>query len=43
MVVALAPIGDVIQNRDASGRITKWATELMGCHIKYVPRTVIKS
>ena len=43
VVVVSAPLSDVIQNRDASGRVAKWATELMVCHIMYVPRTAIKS
>jgi hypothetical protein len=43
VVVASVPLGNVIQNRDASGRVAKWPTELMGCHIMYVLRTVIKS
>jgi len=43
MVVASAPLGDMVQNHDAIGRVAKWATELMGYHIMYVPRTVIKS
>ena len=43
MVVVSAPLGDVVQNHDASGRMAKWATKLMGCHITYVPRTAIKS
>lgn len=43
VVMASALLGDVVQNRDASGRVMKWAIELMGCHITYVPRTAIKS
>ena len=43
MVMASAPLGSVIQNHNASGRVAKWATELMGCHIMYIPRIVIKS
>ena len=29
-VVTSFPLGEVIQNQDAKGRITKWALELMG-------------
>lgn len=36
VVVESVPLGDVVQNRDASSRVAKWATELMGCHITYV-------
>ena len=43
MVVASTPLGDVIQNCDAYGRVAKWAIELMGCHITYIPRTAVKS
>jgi hypothetical protein len=43
VVVASAPLGEVIQNHDASSHIAKWAMELMGYDISYVPRTAIKS
>ncbi|XP_072146516.1 uncharacterized protein [Setaria viridis] len=43
MVVTSAPLGEIIQNRDASSRVAKWATELLGYQISYVPRNVIKS
>ena len=43
MVVMTFPLGEVIQNRDATGRIAKWALELMGQGISYAPRTAIKS
>jgi hypothetical protein len=43
MVVASTPLGDMVQNHDASDRMAKWATELMGCHITYIPRIAIKS
>src|SRR3954470_6307893 len=42
-VVSLAPLADIIQNREATGRIAKWAIELGDYHIKYTPRTAIKS
>ena len=42
-VVSSAPLGDIIQNREATGRITKWAIELGPHGIKYTPRTSIKS
>jgi hypothetical protein len=32
-----------IQNQDMTGRITKWAVELMGEGITYAPRKAIKS
>ena len=34
-VVTSFPLGEVIQNQDAMGRITKWALELMGQGIAY--------
>ena len=37
------PLGDIIRNRDAAGRISKWALELMGHDIRYIPHTTIKS
>jgi hypothetical protein len=43
MVVSSFPLSEVIQNRDAMGRITKWALELMGEGITYTPRAAIKS
>ena len=42
-VVTSFPLGKVAQNRDATGRIMKWALELMGQGISYAPRTSIKS
>ena len=43
MVVMSFPLGEIIQNRDATGRIVKWALELMGQGTSYTPRTTIKS
>jgi hypothetical protein len=42
-VVSKYPLGEVIQNPEAEGRITKWALELMGQDITYAPRSAIKS
>ena len=42
-VVSSAPLGDIIQNREPTGRVAKWAIELSSHHLKYVPRTTIKS
>jgi hypothetical protein len=42
-VVTSFGLRDVVENRLATGRITKWALELMGLDITYVPQTVIKS
>ena len=42
-VVSSAPLGDIIQNREATGRVVKWAIELGPHGLKYVPRMVVKS
>ena len=42
-VVTSFSLSEVIQNRDAIGRIVKWALKLMGQGISYAPRTAIKS
>ena len=42
-VVTSYPLRDIICNRDAAGRISKWALELMGHDIKYIPCTTIKT
>jgi ribonuclease HI len=43
MVVSLFPLGEIIRNPDAAGRIAKWSVELMGETLAYAPRKVIKS
>jgi ribonuclease HI len=42
-VVSKYPLGEVIQNPEAEGRITKWALKLMGQNITYAPCSAIKS
>ena len=42
-VVMSFPLGEVVQNQDAIGRIVKWALKLMGQGISYAPWTAIKS
>src|SRR6266496_1162053 len=42
-VVSSAPLGDIIQNREATGRVAKWAIELGSHSLRYLPRTTIKS
>ena len=37
------PLGDIVRNHDTTGRISKWALELMAHDIWYIPRTAIKS
>ena len=43
VVVTSYLLGDIVHNRDAAGRISKWELELMGHDIRYVRRTAIKS
>jgi dsDNA-binding SOS-regulon protein len=37
------PLGDILRNQDATGRISKWAVELGSLNIDFNPRTAIKS
>ena len=37
------PLGDILHNRDATGRISKWAVELGSLDLHFKPRTAIKS
>src|SRR5438552_1297559 len=42
-VVTDFPIGEILHNRDATGRIAKWAVELGAFDLTFQPRTAIKS
>src|SRR5437773_4957254 len=42
-VVTSFPIGEILHNRDATGRIAKWAVELGSFELNFQPRTAIKS
>jgi hypothetical protein len=42
-VVSSFPLGEIIQCREASGRIAKWAVEILGETISFAPRKAIKS
>jgi ribonuclease HI len=42
-VVSSFPLGEIIQCREASSRIAKWAVELMGKTLSFAPRKAIKS
>jgi hypothetical protein len=42
-VVSSFPLGEIICNPDAAGRIAKWSVELMGETLAYAPRKAIKS
>jgi ribonuclease HI len=37
------PLGDILHNRDATGRISKWEVELGALNIDFTPRRAIKS
>jgi ribonuclease HI/transposase InsO family protein len=41
--VSSFPLGEIIQCREASGRIAKWAVEIMCETISFAPRKAIKS
>ena len=43
MVVTSYSLRDIIRNYDAAGWISKWALELVGHDIRYIPRIAIKS
>jgi hypothetical protein len=42
-VVSSFPLGEIIRNPHAAGRIAKWSVELMGERLAYAPRKAIKS
>jgi hypothetical protein len=42
-VVTNFPLRDILRNRDATGRISKWAVELGALNIVFSPRKAIKS
>jgi hypothetical protein len=42
-VVTDYPLGDILRNQDATGRISKWAVELGTLNIDFKPCTTIKS
>jgi hypothetical protein len=42
-VITDYPLGDILRNQDATGRISKWAVELGALTINFKPLTAIKS
>jgi len=42
-VVSSFPLGEIVHNREATGRIAKWSVELMGEAYTYAPRKAVKS
>jgi hypothetical protein len=43
IVVTIFPIGDILHNKEAVGRIAKWVCELGAHDIEFWPRTTIKT
>jgi hypothetical protein len=43
VVPSSLPLGEIIRNRDANGRIVKWSVELGEFEIEFCPRQAIKS
>ena len=42
-VVSSFPLGDILHNRDANGRVVKWSVELGALSIEFLPHSTIKS
>jgi hypothetical protein len=42
-MVVYFSLGDIIHNRDVTGRISKWAVELGALNVDFTPRKAIKS
>jgi hypothetical protein len=42
-VITDYPLGDILRNQDATGRISKWEVELGTLNIDFKPQTAIKS
>ena len=42
-VVSSFPLGEIVHNREVTGRIAKWSMELMGETLTYAPRKAVKS
>jgi hypothetical protein len=42
-VITDSLLGDILQNQDTTGRISKWVVELGALNIDFEPRTTIKS
>jgi hypothetical protein len=42
-IVTVYPLGDILRNQDATGRISKWVVKLGALNIDFKPRTSIKS
>ena len=42
-VVSSFPLGEIVHNREVTGRIAKWLVELMGETLTYAPHKAVKS
>jgi hypothetical protein len=43
MVVSSFPLGEIVRNPNAVGKVAKWFVEIMGETLAYAPRKAIKS
>ena len=42
-VVSSFPLGEIVHNREVTGRIAKWSVELIGEALTYAPCKAVKS
>ena len=42
-VVSSFPLGEIVHNREVTGRVAMWSVELMGETLTYAPRKAVKS
>ena len=42
-MVSSFPLGEIVHNREVTGRIAKWSVELTGEALTYAPRKAVKS
>ena len=42
-VVSSFPLGNILHNRDANGRVVKWSVELGALSNEFLPHSTIKS
>ena len=42
-IISDAPLSEILNNRDATDRVTKWAIELLPLDIKFEAKKAIKS
>ena len=42
-MVSSFPLGDILHNKNANGRVVKWSVELGALSIEFLPHSTIKS